>query len=113
MKRVYSTSTDITRLSGARTRVKPGDIVVINMDEGQHLFKAVPLIKNSHRCSGCCFDNRGCPRLVTSIARLRYPDGRSATTREICDEFLCTGSYNNLYRPRVIFKRLDDMLEDL
>lgn len=114
MKRVYHTDTDMTRLSGAPTRVKLGDVVVINTKHGQHIFKAVPHSDSPYRCHGCYFNtHRGCPRLTTSISRFKYPSGKTKEIVNLCDVFLCTGSYNNTLNTRIIFKSLETMLEDL
>lgn len=115
MKRVYKTDTDITRLSGSRTRVKSGDLVIINTSKGQHILKAVPVYDGSwYRCTGCCFDvSRGCPKLTKAISWAEYPLGHTRKVITLCDEYLCTGSYDNNCTPRIIFKNMDDMLEDL
>ena len=112
MKRVYKEIKSDLMLEGSITPIKDGDIVVIKrMDKSKLVLKAV-----TGKCpSDCMFGSASlsCPHVQSVKRSMAGSDGKVFKTwRESCNRILCSYKYD-AGREVIIFKNVDDLLENL
>ena len=112
MKRVYKEIKPDLTLEGSITPIKDGDIIVIKrMDKSKLVLKAV-----TGKCpNGCVFGSvsSSCPFLQSVKRSMIGSNGKVIKTwRESCTRALCSDKYD-VGREVIIFKNVEDLLEDL
>lgn len=120
MKRVYK-EIEKHRFEGSETPVKPGDVVILKLSTGENrIYTAVPRSKQYHSdfrfsviCDGCSFEGTGtCPFLASVCTDIMYAGKRAVhKKRAIQEHCLCQSQI--LGGNKVIFKSVDNIMENL
>lgn len=113
MKRVYKEIKPGLALEGSITPIKDGDIVVIHRrDKSKLVLKAV-----TGMCTKDCMfgsASKDCPYVQSVKRSMSGSNGKVIKTwRESCNRALCLDKHNTVYGKVIVFKNVDDILENL
>ena len=117
MKRAYSEIKDFI-FKDSLSPLKPGDVVILRLHGGNTITYIVNTLMSAtlwdNRCRGCAFAGKGvtCPTVSRLVIDIKHRGRRvGAGTRKILRRVLCQANAYSL--PRIIFKSVDTILEDL